>query len=339
MATEVQAYTHKDFESDQENRWCPGCGDKAILNALHRALPLLDKKREDYVFISGIGCSSRFPYYMETYGFHTIHGRAPAIATGVKLANPKLSVWEVTGDGDALAIGGNHFIQALRRNIDINILLFNNEIYGLTKGQFSPTSAKGLVTKSSPHGTVDPPFNPGELAIGCKSTFFARAVDVLPKKMTEIFVAAERHRGTSLIELLQNCVIFNDKVFSDITAKELRDDAMLWLEQGKPMIFGKDKNKGLILNGLKIEVVEIGKNGVKESDILVHDAHCHDNTLHNILARLKAPEYPVIFGVIRDVIEPTYDQAIWDQIAEVKKKSTINTMDELLLSGETWEIK
>ena len=332
-------YTIKDFKSANEVRWCAGCGDFAILNAIQRTMAGMNIPREKYAVISGIGCSSRFPYYMETYGFHTIHGRAPAIATGVKLANPNLSVWEVTGDGDALAIGGNHFIQALRRNIDINILLFNNEIYGLTKGQFSPTSAKGLVTKSSPHGTVDPPFNPGELAIGCKSTFFARAVDVLPKKMTEIFVAAERHRGTSLVELLQNCVIFNDKVFADITAKEHRDDSMLWIEQGKPMIFGKDHNKGLVLNGLNIEVVEIGKNGVKESDILVHDSHCHDTTLHNILARLKGPKYPVVFGVIRNVDEPTYDQAIWDQIEDVKKKSKIKTMDELLSSGETWEIK
>ena len=339
MDTQAQAYTHKDFESDQENRWCPGCGDKAILNALQRALPLLDKKREDYVFVSGIGCSSRFPYYMNTYGFHTIHGRAPAIASGIKLANPHLSVWEATGDGDALAIGGNHFIQALRRNIDINILLFNNEIYGLTKGQFSPTSAKGLVTKSSPHGTVDPPFNPGELAIGCNGTFFARAVDVLPKKMTDIFVAAEHHRGTSLIELLQNCVIFNDGVFHEITDKEFRDDAMLWVEHGKPMIFGKELNKGLVLDGLKLKVVEIGKDGMTEQDILVHDAHTKDNTLHNMLAKLKGPNYPVVFGVIRDVDEATFDGSIYQQIAQVKKEASINNMDELLMSGETWEIK
>ena len=339
MDAPTQTYTFKDFASDQENRWCPGCGDKAILNSLYKALPLIDNKREDYVFISGIGCSSRFPYYMNTYGFHTIHGRAPAIATGVKLANPKLSVWEATGDGDALAIGGNHFIQALRRNIDINILLFNNEIYGLTKGQFSPTSTKGLVTKSSPHGTVDPPFNPGELAIGCKSTFFARGVDVLPKKMTDIFVAAENHRGTSLVELLQNCVIFNDGVFSNITDKEVRDDAMLWVEHGKPMIFGAEMNKGLVLNGLKLEVAEIGKNGVKESDILVHDSKDHDNTLHNMLARLRGPNFPVVFGVIRDVDEPTFDGAMYDQIEAVTKTSKIKNMDDLLVSGDTWEIK
>lgn len=339
METKTTEYTFKDFESDQENRWCPGCGDKTVLNAMYKTLPQLDKKMEDYVFISGIGCAARFPYYMNTYGFHTIHGRAPAFATGIKLANPKLSVWEATGDGDALAIGGNHFIHILRRNVDINILLFNNEIYGLTKGQFSPTSAQGLVTKSSPDGTTDQPFSPGELAIGCKSTFFARVVDVLPKLMTEIFVAAEHHRGTSLVEILQNCVIFNDKVFANITNKELRDDAMLWIHHGEPMLFGKEKTLGLRLNGLKLEVVEIGKDGITIDDILVHDAHDKDNTLHNMLARLRRPNFPVVFGVIRDVDEPTFDQGILDQIELVKKKSKIKNMQELLHSGETWEIK
>jgi 2-oxoglutarate ferredoxin oxidoreductase subunit beta len=338
MSEEVLTYTHKDFASDQENRWCPGCGDKAILNALLKALPELGRKKEDYVFISGIGCAARLPYYLDTYGFHTIHGRAPAIATGIKLANPNLSVWEATGDGDALAIGANHFIQALRRNIDINILLFNNEIYGLTKGQFSPTSNKGLVTKSSPHGTVDPPFNPGELAIGCKASFFARAVDVLPKKMTEIFIAAEKHRGTSLVELLQNCVIFNDKVFSNITDKELRDDSMLWVEHGKPMLFGKEMNKGLRLNGLNLEVVEIGVDGISENDILVHDAHNPDYTLHSMLAKLQRPHFPVVLGVIRNVDMVTYDGAMTEQVEEVKKIARFKNMKDLLHSGETWEI-
>lgn len=338
METITTNHTHKDFESDQENRWCPGCGDKAILSALQRALPGLNRKKEDFVFISGIGCSSRFPYYMDTYGFHTIHGRAPAIATGVKLANPELSVWQITGDGDALAIGGNHFIQTLRRNIDINILLFNNEIYGLTKGQFSPTSAQGLVTKSSPHGTTDPPFNPGELAIGCRSTFFARVVDVLPKKMGEVFLAAEKHRGTSLVEILQNCVIFNDKVFANVTDKAVRDDAQLWVEHGKPMIFGKEMNKGLRLNGLELEVVTIGENGITMDDILVHDAQTKDQTLHSMLARLKRPDFPVVFGVIRDVNEPTFDNGIISQIEHVKSKASINTLEQLLHSGETWEV-
>lgn len=339
MAEEVRSYTKKDFESDQENRWCPGCGDKAVLNALQKAMPLLERNREDFVFISGIGCAARFPYYMNTYGFHTIHGRAPAIATGVKLSNPKLSVWEATGDGDSLAIGGNHFIQTLRRNVDINILLFNNEIYGLTKGQFSPTSNKGLVTKSSPDGTVDQPFYPGELAIGCNATFFARVVDVLPREMTDVFVTAEKHRGTSLIEILQNCVIFNDKVFGNITDKEVRDDAMLWVEHGKPMIFGKERNKGLILDGLQLKVVEIGKDGVSENDILVHDAHCMDNTMHALLAKLRRPDFPVVFGVIRDVDQPTFDGGINDQVEALQKSATIKNLEELLHSGETWEVK
>ena len=338
MDSVVEKYTKKDFESDQENRWCPGCGDKTILNALQKALPELDHKIEDYVFVSGIGCSSRFPYYMNTYGFHTIHGRAPAIATGVKLSNPKLSVWQVTGDGDALAIGGNHFIQTLRRNVDINIMLFNNEIYGLTKGQFSPTSAQGLVTKSSPHGTIDQPFNPGELAIGCRSTFFARVVDVLPKNMTEVFIQADNHKGTSLIEILQNCVIFNDKVFHNITDKEYRNDAMLWVEHGKPMLFGEDLKKGLVLNGLSLEIAEIGKDGVTEKDILVHDAHCHDKTLHSMLVRLTRPNFPVVFGVIRDVDEPSFNDGIVHQIDQVKKSSKLKSVNELLKSGETWEI-
>ena len=213
----MENLTKKDFTSDQEIRWCPGCGDYAILNSMQKALPNLGRKKEEFVFISGIGCSSRFPYYMNTYGFHSIHGRAPAFATGIKLANPNLSVWQITGDGDALAIGGNHFIHALRRNIDINILLFNNEIYGLTKGQFSPTSQKGIKTKSNPHGTTDTPFSPSDLAIGSQSSFFARVVDTNPRLMQSIFIEAEQHRGTSLIEILQNCVIFNDKTFDAIT--------------------------------------------------------------------------------------------------------------------------
>ena len=266
----MEHLTNKDFTSDQEVRWCPGCGDYTILRAMQKALPQLEKKKEDFVFISGIGCSSRFPYYMNTYGFHTIHGRAPAFATGVKLANPNLSVWQITGDGDALAIGGNHFIHALRRNVDINILLFNNEIYGLTKGQFSPTSKKGIKTKSNPHGTTDEPFSVSDLSIGAQGSFFARAIDTNPKLMQQLFIAAEEHRGTSLIEILQNCVIFNDKTFASITAKEVKQNAQLFLEDGKPMIFGAEGNKGIILNGFKLEVVKIGENGITEKDILVH---------------------------------------------------------------------
>jgi 2-oxoglutarate/2-oxoacid ferredoxin oxidoreductase subunit beta len=330
--------TFRDFETDQDVRWCPGCGDYAILKAVQKTMPEIGKEKEDIVFISGIGCSSRFPYYMNTYGFHTIHGRAPAFATGVKLSNPNLSVWQVTGDGDALAIGGNHYIHALRRNIDINILLFNNEIYGLTKGQFSPTSQTGIKTKSSPQGTVDRSFTPGKLALGAEANFFARVIDIDPKRMAEVMIVAEKHKGTSLIEILQNCIIFNDKVFNDVTAKDVKLDRQLWLEHGKPMIFGAEQNKGIILNGLKLEVVTIGENGITEADILVHDAYCEDNTLHNMLIAMTVPEFPVAFGIIRQVVVSSFDENIWNQIAEEKSNAKFNSVDELMNSGVTWEI-
>jgi len=335
----MEHLTNKDFTSDQEVRWCPGCGDYTILRAMQKALPTLKKKKEDFVFISGIGCSSRFPYYMNTYGFHTIHGRAPAFATGVKLANPNLSVWQITGDGDALAIGGNHFIHALRRNIDINILLFNNEIYGLTKGQFSPTSKKGIKTKSNPHGTTDEPFSPSDLAIGAQGSFFARVVDTNPKLMRKIFVEAEEHRGTSLIEILQNCVIFNDKTFAAITGKEVKQNAQLILEDGMPMLFGAEMNKGIKLNGFKLEVVTIGENGVTEKDILVHDAKEHDPTLHAMLARMRPPEFPAALGIIRAVRRQTFDEGLLNQLEYEKENAKFKTVDELLKSGETWEVK
>ena len=334
----MEHLTNKDFTSDQEVKWCPGCGDYAILRAMQKALPNLERKKEDFVFISGIGCSSRFPYYMNTYGFHTIHGRAPTFATGVKLANPNLSVWQITGDGDALAIGGNHFIHALRRNIDINILLFNNEIYGLTKGQFSPTSKKGIKTKSNPHGTTDEPFSPSDLAIGAQGSFFARVVDTNPKLMQQIFVEAESHRGTSLIEILQNCVIFNDKTFAPITAKEVKKDAQIVLEQGKPMLFGAEMNKGIVLNGFKLEVVTVGENGITEKDILVHDAKEQDPTLHAMLARMRPPEFPAALGIIRAVNRPTFDEGLLAQLEYEKENAKFNTVDELLQSGDTWEI-
>jgi len=335
----MEHLTNKDFTSDQEVRWCPGCGDYTILRAMQKALPTLEKKKEDFVFISGIGCSSRFPYYMNTYGFHTIHGRAPAFATGVKLANPKLSVWQITGDGDALAIGGNHFIHALRRNIDINILLFNNEIYGLTKGQFSPTSKKGIKTKSNPHGTTDEPFSPSDLAIGAQGSFFARVVDTNPKLMQKIFIEAEEHRGTSLIEILQNCVIFNDKTFAAITGKEVKANAQLILEDGKPMLFGAEMNKGIVLNGFKLEVVTVGENNVTEKDILIHDAKEQDPTLHAMLARMRPPEFPAALGIIRAVRRSTFDEGLLNQLEDEKENAKFKTVDELLKSGETWEVK
>ena len=334
----MEHLTNKDFTSDQEVRWCPGCGDYTILRAMQKALPTLKKKKEDFVFISGIGCSSRFPYYMNTYGFHTIHGRAPAFATGVKLANPNLSVWQITGDGDALAIGGNHFIHALRRNIDINILLFNNEIYGLTKGQFSPTSKKGIKTKSNPHGTTDEPFSPSDLAIGAQGSFFARVVDTNPKLMQKIFVEAEEHRGTSLIEILQNCVIFNDKTFAAITGKEVKQNAQLILEDGMPMLFGAEMNKGIILKGFKLEVVTIGENNIAEKDILIHDKKEQDPTLHAMLARMRPPEFPAALGIIRAVSRQTFDEGLLNQLEHEKENAKFKTVDELLKSGETWEV-
>ncbi|MCB0410482.1 MAG: 2-oxoacid:ferredoxin oxidoreductase subunit beta [Flavobacteriales bacterium] len=330
--------TAKDFVTDQDVRWCPGCGDYAILKAVQNTLPQIGKNKEDIVFVSGIGCSSRFPYYIETYGFHTIHGRAPAIATGVKLANPNLSVWQVTGDGDALAIGGNHYIHALRRNIDINILLFNNEIYGLTKGQFSPTSQTGIVTKSSPQGTTDRAFNPGKLALGAGATFFARVIDIDPKRMTEVLIEAEKHKGTSLVEILQNCVIFNDKVFDPVTNKDVKLDAQLWLEHGKPMIFGKENNKGLVLKNLELEVVTIGENGITEADILIHDAYSVNDTLHNLLVNMSAPHFPVAFGVIRNVTSSSFDEGVYHQLANEKQKAKYSSVNELINSGVTWEI-
>lgn len=330
--------TFKDFATDQEVRWCPGCGDYAILKSVQDALPQINKKKEDIVFVSGIGCSSRFPYYVETYGFHSIHGRAPTIATGIKLTNPKLSVWQITGDGDALAIGGNHYIHALRRNIDINILLFNNEIYGLTKGQFSPTSKTGLKTKSSPQGTIDNAFTPGILALGAGANFFARVIDIDPKRMTNVLIEAEKHKGTSLVEILQNCIIFNDKVFAGVTNKDVKLNAQLWLEHGKPMVFGKEANKGIRLNGLKLEVVTIGENGITEEDILIHDAHEKETTLHNLLINMTAPEFPMAFGVIRSVAANSFDENVWLQMEDEKKNSKYKSVDDLFNSGVTWEI-
>lgn len=336
---EQSALTKKDFTNDQLVRWCPGCGDYAILSAIQASLPTLNIAKEKIVFVSGIGCAARFPYYMNTYGFHTIHGRAPAIATGLKLSNPELQVWLVTGDGDSMAIGGNHFIHILRRNVDVNILLFNNEIYGLTKGQYSPTSKMGLRTKSTPFGVEEQSFSAGELAMGAKATFYARTIDTNPKLMQKIFIDSSKHRGTSLIEILQNCVIFNDKTHGAITNKETADDNQIHLEHGNPMLFGKDKNKGLRLNGLKLEVVTVGENGVKEGDILVHDAYETDNTLHNMLIKMQLPEFPVALGIIRQVSAPTYGDYVENQKELAAQKAKVNSMDELLNSGDVWEVK
>jgi 2-oxoglutarate ferredoxin oxidoreductase subunit beta len=332
-------YSPKDFKSDQEVRWCPGCGDHAVLSSVQKALSELGIPREKIAFISGIGCSSRFPYYMNTYGFHSIHGRASAIATGVKTANPELSVWQITGDGDALAIGGNHFIHAIRRNIDINIILFNNEIYGLTKGQYSPTSSKGLVTKTSPFGTVEEPFSVGELVIGSKGKFFARTVDGNVALSTQIYVEAAKHKGTSVIEVLQNCIIFNDGIHDVIAEKEVRDDRTIILKHGQPMIFGKENSHGLILDGLKLKIVKLGENGITEKSLLVHDAHETNPGIQYMLANMKYPEYPVALGVIRAVPGPTYEIAVKEQITEIQAGSRIKNMDDLLNSGSVWEVR
>ena len=329
-------YTYKDFESNQEVRWCPGCDDYVILRSMQKALPEMGVKKEDVVFVSGIGCSSRFPYYMDTYGMHSIHGRAPAIATGVKLANPNLSVWVITGDGDSMAIGGNHFIHVLRRNINLNIILFNNEIYGLTKGQFSPTSLIGQKTKSSPYGNTQPPFSPGELAIGARARFFGRIGGNTPKEMTQMFIDAEKFNGTSLIEVLQNCVIFNDGCYTQFTDKSVREDKQLFVENGKPMIFGKNKDKGLVLNRLTLEVVTIGENGITEQDLLVHNAKEQDPTLHQMLVRLQ---YPLVTGIIRSCDDITLEEREDVLTAEVKSKSKFRKTDDLFFSGDTYEIK
>ncbi len=328
-------YTYKDMASDQEVRWCPGCDDYVILRSVQKALPLMGVKKEKFAFISGIGCSSRFPYYMNTYGVHSIHGRAPAIATGVKLANPDLSVWVITGDGDSMAIGGNHFIHVIRRNINLNLILFNNEIYGLTKGQFSPTTELGLKTKSSPYGNTQQPFHPATLALGANARFFARIPGNRPKELTATFVEAEAFHGTSVIEVLQNCVIFNDGVFDGTVHKDVRDDQQLWLEHGKPMIFGKEKNKGIRLNGLKLEVVTIGEDGVTEADILVHDAKDPDMTLHSMLARMQSP---MAMGIIRSVGDLTLGDRVGEQMEQVKANSKFKSVDDLLLSGDTWTV-
>lgn len=336
METTVKKYTFRDFASDQEVRWCPGCDDYVILRSMQKALPEMGVNKEDVVFISGIGCSSRFPYYMDTYGMHGIHGRAPAIATGVKLANPGLSVWVITGDGDSMAIGGNHFIHVLRRNIDLNIILFNNKIYGLTKGQFSPTSSVGQKTKSSPYGNTQPPFLAGELAIGAQARFFARIAGNMPGEMTDTLIAAEKFNGTSLIEVLQNCVIFNDGCFTEYTDKTVREDRQLHVVHGEPMIFGKNRDKGLVLNGLRLEVVTLGEQGITEADILVHDACEQDPTLHQMLVRLS---YPLVTGIIRSYDDVTLEEREDALTAKVRANSDFVKTDDLFFSGETYTVE
>ncbi|MHA7109956.1 2-oxoacid:ferredoxin oxidoreductase subunit beta [Sunxiuqinia elliptica] len=331
-------YTLKDFKSENEVRWCPGCGDYAIMNAVQKTMADMNVPHEQFAVISGIGCSSRFPYYMSTYGFHSIHGRATAIASGVKCANPDLNVWVITGDGDAMAIGGNHFIHLVRRNIDLNVILFNNKIYGLTKGQYSPTTDRGFVTKTSPFGTIEEPFVPGQLVLGAKGTFFARAVDSNVKHNQEVFAEAAKHKGTSIVEVLQNCVIFNDGIHAEIADPKHRAERQLFLEHGKPMIFGYENDKGLILENGRLKVVKIGENGITETDILVHDAKIYDPYIHMQLINMTLPDFPIAMGVIRSVEAPVYDQELRKQVETISAKRKVNNMDELLRSGNTWVV-
>ena len=336
----TQELTRKDFIAPVDVRWCPGCGDYAILNAVQKVFPTLGIPKENFVVISGIGCSSRFPYYMNTYGFHSIHGRAPTLATGVKVSNPDLSVWVITGDGDGLSIGGNHLMHALRRNLDVNILLFNNQIYGLTKGQYSPTSKPGTTTKTSPAGSIDHPINPVEFALASQATFVARTVDTNPKHMAEVFAQAAAHKGTSFVEIMQNCVIFNDKVWEDISSRQVRDDRLVMLEQGKPLLFGKEKPKGIRLNGLQPEVVTIGENGVTEDDVHVHDASLPRSTYAQILAGMKFPDFPTPMGVIREVSgDPTYEGEVEEQIKESIRVKGKPHLAAILKGKEYWEVK
>jgi 2-oxoglutarate ferredoxin oxidoreductase subunit beta len=330
----------KDFESDQEVRWCPGCGDYSILAQTQRTLPNLGIPREKFVFVSGIGCSSRFPYYMNTYGFHTIHGRAPAIATGIKIINPELSVWVATGDGDALSIGGNHFIHLLRRNLNINVILFNNRIYGLTKGQYSPTSEFGKITKSSPFGSVDHPFNPISLAIGAGATFIARTMDRDPSHMQETIKRAAEHKGASFVEVLQNCNIFNDGAWFKYTEKETKPENVVYLKHGKPLMFGAQNDKGIRLNGFKPEVVSLKDGKYSEADLLVHNENDPNSTYAYILSHMMDnPALPIPVGVFRSVEAMLYEDALNEQLKTATQKLGAPDLQALLEAGDTWVVR
>jgi 2-oxoglutarate ferredoxin oxidoreductase subunit beta len=324
-----------DFVSKQTPRWCPGCGDYSILANVQKVMPELNIPRENIVFVSGIGCSSRFPYYMNTYGLHTIHGRAPAFATGLKVARPDLSVWIVTGDGDGLSIGGNQLLHMLRRNLDVNVLLFNNRIYGLTKGQYSPTSEQGKVTKSTPFGSPDIPLNPMLFALSAGATFIARTFDTDSKGMQDIFKEAAKHKGTSFVEIYQNCNIFNDGTFSAVYERSERDDRILRLNHGKILVFGKDQNKGIRLRGLKPVIVDLDKD-FNEKDLLIHDQFCEDSTLANLLSGFDYPDFPVPMGIIRQVESPTYGEKIEEQIKSQIEKKGVGNLEKLLRGNHAW---
>src|ERR1700723_454501 len=337
---ELPIYTKKDFQTDQEIRWCPGCGDYAILSAVQMVFAELGIRRENIVMISGIGCSSRFPYYVNAFGFHTIHGRAPAVATGVKIARPDLDVWVATGDGDSLSIGGNHTIHMVRRNVGLKVLVFKKRIYGLTKGQFSPASEMGKKTKSTPFGTADRPFNPLSLAIGAGATFVARSVDVFQQHLKETLRKAAAHKGSAYIEILQNCNIFNDHAWETLTEKEARSEQVVQLEHGKPLIFGKNRDKGIRLVGLDLEVVALG-NGITEKDLLVHDEHNQNPVYAFAISRMDTmPGFPTPIGVFRSIENvPQYEDLVNQQIADVQARKGKGDLAKLLRAGDTWELK
>lgn len=338
MNQAVEKLTIDDFSSDQEVRWCPGCGDYAILKTIQKLMPELGRPRESQVFISGIGCSSRFPYYMNTYGFHTIHGRAPSIATGVKLANPALDVWVITGDGDALSIGGNHTMHALRRNVDLNILLFNNEIYGLTKGQYSPTSKIGTRSPSTPEGSVDRPLSPCGIALGAGAPFVARSIDTEMKHLSAVITEAHAHQGASFVEILQNCPIYNDGIFEQVKDKKIAADYRIEVEHGKPLVFGKEKNRGIRLNrdSLSLEVVTLGE-GAEVEDLLVHDQT--NLAQAQLIAAMHGPDFPVAVGIIYHKPVPAYVNDLVEQRVQLREKRGDGDLAKLLHSGHTWQVK
>ena len=337
MPTELPVLTATDFASDQDVRWCPGCGDYSILAQMKKVLPTIGIPRENLVFVSGIGCSSRFPYYMNTYGMHSIHGRAPAIATGLKSYRPDLTVFVITGDGDGLSIGGNHLIHAIRRNLDINIILFNNRIYGLTKGQYSPTSPLGKITKSTPMGAIDNPLNPLSIAIGCEGTFVARSIDRNIKHLEMVIRRAAEHVGTAFVEVYQNCNVFNDGAWEYATDRSLKSDTVIELEHGKPLIFGKNRSKGIRLNGMEPEVVELGK-GVTEDDLLFHDEKSPEPSLAYLLSRMRHPEFPEPIGIYRAVDRPKYDEELNKQVERAREKKGRGELKELLETSDTWTV-
>jgi 2-oxoglutarate ferredoxin oxidoreductase subunit beta len=335
----LPTYTKKDFQTDQDIRWCPGCGDYAILSAVQSIFPELGILREKFVIVSGIGCSSRFPYYMNTYGFHSIHGRAPAVASGIKITRPDLHVWVVTGDGDALSIGGNHTIHMLRRNVGVKVLLFNNRIYGLTKGQYSPTSEFGKKAKSTPFGSLDRPFYPLSLAIGAEATFVARSVDIFQQHLKETLRKAAAHQGSAFVEILQNCNIFNDGAWENLTEKDARSERVIQLEHGQPLIFGKNHEKGIRMKGFDLEVVTLG-NGVTEKDLLVHDEQNPNPAYAFLLSQMELQDgFPTPIGVLRAIQAPRYEDLVASQIQTVTAKRGRGDLGALLLAGDTWTVK